>query len=46
MTQNAVKQMMSGAREKIFDEGEQKEDNANKRAQQNAKEDHARYSMY
>ena len=46
MTRNAVQQMMGGARDKIFDEGEQKEDNANKKAQQKAKEDHVRYAKY
>ena len=43
MTRDAVKQMMGGARERIFEEGEKKEDDANKKAQQNAREDHASY---
>ena len=36
--------MMDGSREKIFDDGEKSEDNANKKAQQNAKDHHAQYS--
>ena len=43
MTRDAVKQMMGGARERIFEEGERKEDNANQKAQQNTREDHAKF---
>ena len=46
MTRDAVKQMMGGAWECIFDEGGQKEDNADQRAQQRAKEVHAKYGKY
>ena len=41
MTRDAVKQMMGGDRERIFEEGERKEDNANKKAQKGAKADYA-----
>ena len=43
MTRDAVKQMMGGAREHIFDEGKKREDSANKKAQQDAKAYHDKY---
>ena len=46
MTRDAVKQMMGGASEHIFDEGEKREDRANKKAQENAKTDHAKCTKY